>query len=147
MVHAHLLLVVLAPLIASCAASKTFRPVMAPDAPKAIGPYSQAIVSGNYVFCAGQIAIDPATNALVEGGIAPQTERVFDNIQAVLRAEGLTLADVVKTTVFLKNIDDFAAMNDIYAKRFGEHKPARSTVEVAKLPKGALIEIECIAAR
>ncbi len=120
---------------------------MAPDAPKAIGPYSQAIVSGNYVFCAGQIAIDPATNALVEGGIAPQTERVFDNIQAVLRAEGLTLADVVKTTVFLKNIDDFAAMNDIYAKRFGEHKPARSTVEVAKLPKGALIEIECIAAR
>ncbi|MEK7284664.1 MAG: RidA family protein [Chloroflexota bacterium] len=117
------------------------------DAPKAVGPYSQAILAGELVFCSGQIPLDPATGQLVEGDIAAQTGRVLDNLAAVLAAAGSDLAHVVKTTVFLADLGDFAAMNEAYATRFGEHRPARSTVQVAALPRGARIEIECIAVR
>ena len=118
------------------------------DAPAAIGPYSQAILSGNTLYTSGQVALDPATGSLVPGGIAEQTTRVLDNLKAVLAASGLDLAHVVKTTVFLKDMADFAAMNAIYATYFapdGVIAPARSTVQVAALPKDALVEIECIA--
>jgi 2-iminobutanoate/2-iminopropanoate deaminase len=118
------------------------------DAPAAIGPYSQAIRVGDTLYTSGQIPIDPATGALVPGGITEQTTRVCRNLQAVLAAGGLTFAHVVKTTVFLKSMADFAAMNEVYAKYFapnGAVPPARSTVQVAALPKDALVEIECIA--
>ena len=118
------------------------------DAPAAIGPYSQAIRTGDTVFTSGQIPIDPATGDMVPGGIEAQTTRVCENLQAVLAAAGLTFAHVVKTTVFLKSMADFAAMNAIYAQYFappGTIPPARSTVQVAALPKDALVEIECIA--
>jgi len=116
-------------------------------APAAIGPYSQAMALDGLVFTSGQIPLDPATMKLVEGGIDAQTRQVFRNLQAVLDAAGLTLAADVKTTVFLQDMTDFGAMNTIYAECFGHHAPARSTVEVAKLPLGAKVEIECIAAR
>jgi 2-iminobutanoate/2-iminopropanoate deaminase len=115
------------------------------EAPKAIGPYSQAIRSGSLVFCSGQTPIVPDTNKMVDGEIGPQTRQALMNLSAVLKAEGLSLADVVKTTVFLKNFRDFPAMNAVYAEVFGEHQPARSTVEVSRLPLDALVEIECIA--
>lgn len=121
--------------------------VSAPGAPAAIGPYSQAISVGNLVFCSGQIALDPATMQIVGEDIETQTRQVFTNIRAVLKAEKLSLYNVVKCTVFMKDLNDFAKMNTIYAEEFGEHKPARSTVQVARLPKDALIEIECIAAK
>ena len=117
-------------------------------APAAIGPYSQAVHIGNVLYPSGQVALDPATGALVPGGIEAQTTRVLDNLQAVLAAAGLDFAHVVKTTVFLKDMADFAAMNALYATRFapeGVTAPARSTVQVAALPKDALVEIECIA--
>jgi 2-iminobutanoate/2-iminopropanoate deaminase len=117
-------------------------------APAAIGPYSQAVRIGEFLYTSGQVALDPATGAIVPGGIAEQTERVLENLKAVLAAASASLAQVVKTTVFLKNMSDFAAMNDIYARYFaadGVVPPARSTVEVARLPKDALIEIEVIA--
>ena len=114
-------------------------------APKAIGPYSQAIVTNGLVFCAGQTPIDPSTGNLVEGGIEPQTHQALKNIGAVLRAAGSDYGKVVKTTVFLKNMNDFATMNGIYATYFKDNPPARSTVEVARLPKDCLFEIECIA--
>ena len=114
-------------------------------APKAIGPYSQALVEGGFVFCSGQIPLDPATGELVVGGIESSTERVLDNMEAVLRSAGLGFQDVVKTTVFLIKGEDFPAMNAIYAHRFGDHRPARSTVIVAALPKGATVEIDVIA--
>ncbi|MCS7055625.1 MAG: RidA family protein [Thermoflexales bacterium] len=114
-------------------------------APKAIGPYSQAIVAGGLVFCSGQVPIDPATGELVLGGIEEQTHRSLRNLKAVLEAAGSGLDRVVKTTVFLQNMGDFAAMNAVYATYFPHDPPARSTVEVAKLPRGALVEIECIA--
>ncbi|MGH2379538.1 MAG: RidA family protein [Candidatus Limnocylindria bacterium] len=117
------------------------------DAPRAQGPYSQAIVAGDMVFCAGQIPLDPASGALVEGDIAVQTARALDNLAAVLAAAGSDLAHVVKTSVFLADIDDFAAMNEAYGLRFGTHRPARSTFQVAALPRGARIEIECVAVR
>lgn len=117
------------------------------DAPRAVGPYSQAILAGELVFCSGQIPLDPATGQLLEGDIAAQTGRVLDNLAAVLAAAGSDLAHVVKTTVFLADLGDFAAMNEAYATRFGEHRPARSTVQVAALPRGARIEIECVAVR
>lgn len=117
------------------------------SAPAAIGPYSQAIALDGLVFTSGQIPLDPGTMELVDGGIDAQTRQVFRNLQAVLEAAGLTLCDVVKTTVFLQDMTDFGAMNKIYAECFGGHAPARSTVEVAKLPRGAKVEIECIAAR
>ena len=114
-------------------------------APGAIGPYSQAIRCGNLVFTAGQIPLDPATGKLVEGDIAAQTERVLQNLQAILDAAGTSLARVVKTTCFLANLDDFAAFNEVYARYFAENRPARSTVQAARLPAGANVEVECIA--
>jgi 2-iminobutanoate/2-iminopropanoate deaminase len=115
------------------------------DAPKAIGPYSQAVVEGEYVFVSGQIPLDPKTGELVGGGIEPSAERVLDNLEAVLKAAGLSFADVVKTTVYLTKAEDFAPMNGIYARRMGENKPARSTVIVAALPRNAPMEIDLIA--
>lgn len=116
-------------------------------APKAIGPYSQALAMDKFVFCSGQIPLDPVTMQLVAGGITEQTQQVFRNISAVLAAAGLSLSDVVKTTVFLQDMDEFSDMNAVYAESFVEHAPARSTVEVAKLPLGARVEIECMAVR
>lgn len=114
-------------------------------APAAIGPYSQAIVHGGLVFTAGQIALDPATGELVEGDIARQTERVFQNLSAVLEAAGASLSSVLKTTVFLKDMGEFAAMNEVYGRYFGDHRPARSTVQAARLPKDCSVEIEAVA--
>ncbi len=114
-------------------------------APAAIGPYSQAIKTGGMVFAAGQIPLDPATGQMVSGDVQAQTERVLENIRAVLAAAGASLEAVVKTTVFLKSMGDFAAMNEVYARYFTGAAPARSTVAVADLPRGALVEIECIA--
>ncbi|MDR1939979.1 MAG: RidA family protein [Clostridiales bacterium] len=122
------------------------RAINAQNAPKAVGPYSHAVAAGGLIFLSGQIPLDPATGELVLG-IAAQTERVLKNISAVLAAEELGFDDVIKTTVFLKDMGDFAVMNEIYAKYFAAPYPARSAVEVAALPKGALIEIECIAAK
>jgi 2-iminobutanoate/2-iminopropanoate deaminase len=116
-------------------------------APKAIGPYSQAIESHGFLFTAGQIGLDPATMKIVDGGIDSQARRVFDNLEAVLAEAGLGFGDVVKTTVFLTTMANFAPMNAAYAARFGEHRPARSTVGVAELPAGALVEIDVIARR
>lgn len=121
------------------------RAVESPDAPKAIGPYSQAIIANGFIFTAGQVGADPKTGALIEGGIEAQTEQVLKNIEAVLKAAGSSLDDVVKTTVFLADLNDFAKMNEIYAKRFKTPFPARSTVQVARLPRDAKIEIEAIA--
>ena len=114
-------------------------------APGAIGPYSQAIKAGGMLFCSGQIPIDPATGEFVAGGVAEQTEQVFKNLIAVLEAGGSGLDGVVKTTVFLADMGDFAAMNDVYAKYFDSNKPARATVQAARLPRDAKVEIECIA--
>lgn len=115
------------------------------DAPKAIGPYSQAIQAGGFVFCSGQIAIDPATGQVASGDIARQTDRVLRNLSEILRAAGSGLEKVVRCTVFLKNMSEFAAMNEVYGKYFSSSPPARSTVEVAGLPKNALVEIDVIA--
>lgn len=128
--------------------SETKTVVSTQSAPAAIGPYSQAIRFGKLLFTSGQVALDPATGVLVEGGIAEQTVRVFENLTEVLVAGGAGLSDVVKTTVFLKSMGDFAAMNEVYARYLsgeGMTPPARSTVQVAALPKDALVEIECIA--
>ena len=114
-------------------------------APKAIGPYSQAVAEGGFLFTSGQIPLDPRTGELVSGGIEVATERVFDNLEAVLRQSGLSLSDVVKATVYLARMEDFGAMNAVYARRFGEHQPARSTVAAAALPKGAPVEIDLVA--
>lgn len=114
-------------------------------APGAIGPYSQAIKAAGMLFCSGQIPIDPATGEFVPGGASEQTEQVFKNLVAVLEAGGASLEGVVKTTVFLADMADFAAMNDVYAKYFDSNKPARATVQAAGLPRGARVEIECIA--
>lgn len=114
-------------------------------APAAIGPYSQAMVTGNLVFTAGQIPLDPASMQLVGEDVAAQTTQVFRNLAAILESAGASLSRVVKTTVFLKDMNDFAAMNEVYAAAFGEHKPARSTVEAARLPKDVRVEIEAIA--
>ena len=122
--------------------------IVTKDAPAAIGPYSQAIRSGDMLFASGQIGLDPATGKLVPGGITEQTKRVFENIKAVLAEAGIDLLHVVKTTVYLKTMSDFAAMNEVYAKYLapeGVVAPARSTVAVAGLPKDALVEIEVIA--
>ncbi len=115
------------------------------NAPKAIGPYSQAIRAGGMIFCSGQIALDPFTNQLIEGDVAAQTERVLKNLSAVLWEAGSNLEQVVKTTVFLKSMNDFAAMNEVYGKFFSKQPPARSTVEAARLPKDVLVEIDVIA--
>ena len=116
-------------------------------APKAVGPYSQAVWAGDFLFCAGQIPIDPVTGNLVSGGVVEQTARVLENIRGILTSQNLTPAHVVKTTVFLADMNHFAAMNEVYARFFTGNFPARSTVQVARLPKDALVEIEIIAAR
>ncbi len=115
------------------------------SAPAAIGPYSQAVRAGGFLFTAGQIALDPDTMQVVEGDVAAQTERVFQNLSAVLKAAGLDFTRVVKTTVFLRTMDDFVAMNEVYARWMGEHRPARSTVAAAGLPKNVAVEIELVA--
>lgn len=116
-------------------------------APQALGPYSQAITSGDLIFCAGQIGLDPKTGEIASGDIREQTRRVLDNLAAVLEAAGSGLDRVTKTTVFITDLAEFAAMNEAYAERFGAHRPARSTVPVTGLPRGARVEIECIAVR
>lgn len=121
-------------------------PVSTPGAPRAIGPYSQGIRAGGFLFTAGQVGFDPASGELVDGGISEQTERVLQNIRSILESAGADLTRVVKTTVFLVDMADFAAMNEVYARAFGDHRPARSTVAVASLPRGARVEIEAVAA-
>ena len=116
------------------------------DAPAAVGPYSQAIAVGNLLFCAGQIPLDPASGDLVSGDVTAQTERVCQNIAGVLKANGMTFANVVKSTVFLTDLANFGAMNAVYAKYFSEPFPARSTIQVAGLPRGSSVEIEVTAA-
>jgi len=115
------------------------------DGPKAIGPYSQAIKANGFVFLSGQIALDPSSQQLISGDVAAQTERVLQNLSGILAAAGSSLPQVVKTTVFLKNMSDFAAMNEVYGRYFTQAPPARSTVEVARLPKDVLIEIDVVA--
>jgi 2-iminobutanoate/2-iminopropanoate deaminase len=119
--------------------------VSSADAPQAIGPYSQAVRAGQYLFASGQIPTDPATGVIVDGDVSAQTRRVFENLGAVLKAANLSFADVVKTTVFLADMNDFAAMNEVYGKYFSEPYPARATVQVARLPKDARVEIDLIA--
>jgi len=114
-------------------------------APKAIGPYSQAVVAGDLVFCSGQIPTDPATGEFVKGGIKKQTEQVFKNLAEVLRASGSGFESVASVNVYLRDMNDFKDMNEVYEKTLGEHKPARATVGVSALPKNALIEISCVA--
>ena len=114
-------------------------------APKAIGPYSQGVIEGGFLFAAGQVPFDPATGKLVDGGMETSAERVFDNLEAILQKAGVAFTDVVKATVYLTRAEDFAPLNAVYARRFGEHRPARSTVIVAALPAGAALEIDLIA--
>ena len=117
----------------------------AAPAPFQGAPYNQAIAANGFVWVAGQLGIDPAAGAIVEGGIGPQTEQIFKNLRAILEEAGTSLDLVVKTTVFLTNLDDFQAMNEVYAREIGDSPPARSTVEVGRLPSGALVEIEAVA--
>ena len=117
------------------------------DAPKAIGPYSQAVSRSNTVYTSGQIPLDPATGKLIEGDFESMVTRVFDNLEAVLKSADLTLNDVVKVNVFLADLAQFGALNKIYGERFGDHKPARSTIQVAALPLGSLVEIDMVAER
>jgi 2-iminobutanoate/2-iminopropanoate deaminase len=119
--------------------------VSTPGAPKAIGPYSQGVISNGFLFTAGQVALDPAKGELVSGGIAEQTARALENLRAILTEAGTDFSRVVKTTVFLVDMGDFTAMNEVYGRAFGAHRPARSTVAVAALPRGAKVEIEVIA--
>lgn len=121
------------------------RVIRTDEAPRAIGPYSQAIVVDGVVYTAGQIALDPASGEMVEGGVEAQTRRVIRNLEAVLRSAGARLTDVVKTTVYVADMDDFATVNEVYGEHFGEPYPARSTVEAARLPKDARVEIEAVA--
>jgi len=121
------------------------RTVHTSHAPAAIGPYSQALIAGGFVFTSGQIALDPETGVLVGADAAAQAQQVFANLRAVLEASGSGLAKVIKTTVFLADMKDFVAVNAVYAEAFGAHKPARSTIQAAGLPKAALVEIECVA--
>jgi 2-iminobutanoate/2-iminopropanoate deaminase len=121
------------------------KPISTDKAPAAIGPYSQAINAHGFIYTAGQVALDPASGKIVEGGIAAQTQRVLDNLTAVLASGGATWADVVKTTVYLADLADFQVMNELYGKHLGAARPARSTVQVAALPRNALVEIDAIA--
>jgi len=124
----------------------TVKQIIATDrAPRAIGPYSQAVRAGNLVFASGQIPIDPATGEIVAGGVAEQTEQVLRNLTSVFAAAGVELNQIVKTTVFLADMEDFAAMNEVYGRFFGEQPPARATVQAARLPRDAKVEIEAIA--
>ncbi len=124
-----------------------FKKIETNQAPKAIGPYSQGVEVGNFLFLSGQIPVNPETNEVVEKDIVAQTNQVMKNISAILESEGLTLNNVVKTTIFLADMEQFATVNEEYAKHLGDHRPARSTIEVSRLPKDVLIEIEVIAAR
>ena len=124
----------------------TLQSVQTSHAPAAIGPYSQGIVAGGFLFTAGQIALDPATGLIVDGDVVAQAERVLRNLLAVVEAAGATWRDVVKTTVYLANMADFPRVNDVYARALGDARPARSTVQVSGLPKGALVEIDAIVA-
>jgi 2-iminobutanoate/2-iminopropanoate deaminase len=130
-------------------AGMSTRAIATPGAPRAIGPYSQAVLwespGGRTLYCSGQIALDPASGELVGGDVAAQSERALQNLEAVLAAAGMSFAHVVKTTVFLADMNDFARMNEVYGKRFGAAPPARSTVQAAALPRGAKVEIEVIA--
>jgi 2-iminobutanoate/2-iminopropanoate deaminase len=119
--------------------------VQTDQAPAAIGPYSQGIIANGFVFTAGQVPFDPASMQLVEGDIGTQTEQVMKNLGAILREAGADLSTVVKTTVFLRDMNDFVGMNEVYERHFGEHKPARSTVQVARLPRDVAVEIEAVA--
>ena len=119
--------------------------IASPDAPKAIGPYSQAVRAGNLLFLSGQIPLDPATGNLVDGDFEKQARRVFDNLRAVLTAAGATFSNVARATVYLTDLGNFQVLNSIYGEYFGDHKPARSTVGVAALPKGATVEVDLIA--
>jgi 2-iminobutanoate/2-iminopropanoate deaminase len=121
------------------------RPIQSSSAPAAIGPYSQAVVAGNTVYCSGQIALDPQTGSLVGATVAQQAEQVMKNLGAVLAAAGSGFDKVARTTIFLVSMADFAAVNEVYGKSFSNHKPARATVAVKELPKGALVEIDCVA--
>jgi 2-iminobutanoate/2-iminopropanoate deaminase len=121
------------------------RKIAAANAPKAVGPYSHAIVSNGFVFTSGQIGVDPKTGSIVEGGVREQTRRALENLKVVVEAAGSSMGRIVKTTVYLKSMDDFKAMNEVYAEYLGEALPARATVEVT-LPKGALVEIDAVAA-
>jgi len=123
----------------------TLRQISTDKAPSAIGPYSQAVIANGFLFTAGQIALDPATGQIVPGGVVEQTERVMANLQAVLTAAGVTWQDVVKTTVYLHDLSHFPTVNEIYGKWLGAARPARSTVQVPGLPRGALVEIDAIA--
>lgn len=120
--------------------------ISTPHAPAAIGPYAQAVAAGGLLYCSGQIALDPVTMQVVEGGVPAQTRQVLTNLRAVLEAGGSSLSGVLKTTVYLVDMADFTAMNEVYAELFGEHRPARATVAVAGLPRGVRVEIDCVAA-
>lgn len=122
------------------------KPINSPTAPKPIGPYSQAVVAGGFLFASGQIPLDPETNELVQGDVEAQTERVLRNLEAVLKQAGLGLRDVVKTSIYLADMGEFSRVNAVYARFFGDEPPARSTVEVSRLPMGVSVEIDVIAA-
>lgn len=143
--HVRITLIIFLGVITSMSAQKTI--ISTDNAPKAIGPYSQAVVSGNMLFVSGQIPIDPQTGAFVEGAIKEQTEQVFKNLEAIVTTARFAMADVVSCTVYLRSMNDFAAMNEVYAKHFTTDYPSRATVEVARLPKDALVEISCIAVK
>lgn len=115
------------------------------EAPGAIGPYSQGVIAGGFLFVSGQVGLDPHTGALVSGGIAAEAEQAISNLEAILKAAGGTLEDIVKTTVLLDDMDDFKAVNEVYARRFGDNRPARAAFAVEKLPLGSLVEIEAVA--
>jgi 2-iminobutanoate/2-iminopropanoate deaminase len=132
-------------ILAIAASAQRKHAVEAPNAPKVIGPYSQAIVANGFVYTAGQVGADPKTGTLVEGGIVEQTEQVINNLDAILKAAGSSLDEAVKTTVFLADMNDFVKMNEVYGRRFKAPYPARSTVQVARLPRDAKIEIEVVA--
>jgi 2-iminobutanoate/2-iminopropanoate deaminase len=123
----------------------SLRFVATEHAPKASGPYSQGVIANGFLYSAGQVALDPASGEMVAGDVKAQTARVMENLQAILSAAGSSFSKVVKTTVFLATMDDFAGMNEVYARAFGDHKPVRSTVAVKTLPKNALVEIDLVA--
>ena len=143
----HVIFLTAALLIASCNTSGDREVISTPDAPAAIGPYSQAIRVGNTLYLAGQIALDPTTGKLVEGGIQAQTHRVMKNLGAVLQAGGFDYSHVVQVQAFLADLNDFKALNDVYATYFSENKPARAVVEAARIPRDALVEIMMVAVR
>ncbi len=142
---AFIFLLLISGVISTMTAQKTV--VATSHAPKAIGPYSQAVIAGNMIFLSGQLGIDPATGNFVAGGVKEQTDQVLKNLAAVLAEGGCAMSDVVSCTVFLKSMNDFPAMNEVYAKYFPNDAPSRATVEVARLPKDGLVEISCIAVK